>query len=521
MSQRGWTLNIFRVGVVMAVAAVLAPAAVLGCPAMIPHRELPNVRTLARFAPVSIPVDQMVQAEGGFAPEVVGRWGEMMTWPLTGISAVLMPTGKVMVFSYPDQQPGGSAALLWDPSTHETSRIDVDRDVFCSGVSVLPDGQVYMTGGNDLGCPFQGTHDTHVFDPWTEGWSRLDDMSVARWYPTNTALADGRVIITSGLDRECRLTSVMEMYTPGVGLEVIEEGERLLRLYPRLHLLSSGWIAGVGIDAQTWAFNPYDPEWRKIATTVSPINRWAGSSVQVPGEPDSILILGGDVPAMQSVERIDFAAPEPQWRDVAPMYFPRSHFNPVQLPDRTVLIVGGGGDQLYEGPVLNAELYDPAADTWTLLPAQQHPRMYHSTALLLPDGRVLSAGQDHGVSTYTAEIYEPAYLHRGARPVVEGVPDFVAYGDVVTLQVDSPRTIASAALMAPSAVTHGVNMTQRFVDLPVNSLGGGTVDVQMPVSGHVAPSGYYMLFVVDDDGVPSVGQFVRLVFPTKGTEDQP
>ncbi len=467
-----------------------------------------------RARPVSIPIDEIIDAEGGDAPGVVGRWGTMMDWGLTAINAALLPTGKVLVYSRPDELPGGSAALLWDPVSLETTPLDLDRDLFCSGMSMLPDGQIYLTGGNARDCPVQGTSDTHLFDPWDERWARLEDMTVGRWYPTNTPLANGRVLITSGMDQACRLTPVMEMFTPGIGLEVVPDGERLLDLYPRLHLLSNGWVAGVGTEASTWMFNPDQPEWHYVGDTVANIRRWSGSSVQVPGSPDSILIFGGDSPSVNSVERIDFAEELPRWRSVSPMYFSRSHFNPVQLPDRSILIVGGGGARLYDDPVLNAERYNPESDTWTLLPAQQHPRMYHSTALLLPDGRVLSAGQDFGMSFHSAEIYEPAYLHRGARPSVTGVPESVGYGERVVLRAVGEHPITSAALIAPGAVTHGVNMGQRFVDLAI-TVRGSAVEVQMPTSGHLAPAGYYMLFLVDNDGVPSVGEFVRLVFPTK------
>jgi hypothetical protein len=166
----------------------------------------------------------------------------------------------------------------------------------------------------------------------------------------------------------------------------------------------------------------------------------------------------------------------------------------------------------------NIELWDPATGQWRIGPAQDELRTYHSTALLLPDGRVLSAGDDGygGSSNDTAEIYEPPYLFRGARPTIASAPGSVQYGESFTVSASSDAT--SAVLMAPAAVTHANDMSQRYV--AVNTVVGanGQLTVTAPPSPVLAPPTYYMLFVLNDAGVPSIAKFIRL---KPGRDDAP
>ncbi|MEE8526902.1 MAG: galactose oxidase-like domain-containing protein [Thermoanaerobaculia bacterium] len=453
------------------------------------------------------PLDGPVAVKGTGAPEDVGQWLPAVPWPVIAIHAALMPTGEVLHYSYPDATPG-SRAYLWSPEGG-FNPVNMNQDIFCSGHSLLPDGSLYATGGNDYSCEFQGRVDTHIFNPFTETWTRLGDMSVARWYPSNTALGDGRVMITSGLGADCNLVDEMEFYTPGVGLELVPEGARHLDLYPRLHLLASGRVAHVGPENESFTFDPQTRQWQYVDDAIFGY-RADGTSVEVPGEADNIMLIGGGVTA--SCERIDFTDPQPEWRTTGSMSFARSHLNAVILPDRKVLVVGGGTDDLYGDPVLNAELYDPATEAWTLLPAQAYPRMYHSTAVLLPDGRVLSAGQDDGPSAYQSEIYEPAYLFRGPRPVIAAAPGRIGYAATFEVTTPAADDIASVALIAPTSVTHSINKGQRYVGLSFTQSDASTLAVTGPSSSNRAPPGYYMLFILNSQGVPSVARMVRVVF---------
>jgi hypothetical protein len=135
-------------------------------------------------------------------------------------------------------------------------------------------------------------------------------------------------------------------------------------------------------------------------------------------EDERVLAFGGTrgARATASAEIIDLSPPDPFWQFTAPLHHTRMHANGVLLPDGTVLAVGGGNRALFKEPELVAELYDPVSETWTDLAAQDASRMYHSTALLLPDGRVLSAGQNHGAQRFTGEVFAPPYLFAGRGP---------------------------------------------------------------------------------------------------------
>ena len=154
----------------------------------------------------------------------------------------------------------------------------------------------------------------------------------------------------------------------------------------------------------------------------------------------------------------------------------------------------------------------PPPASGRLGPAQDELRTYHSTALLLPDARVMSAGDDGygGSSNDTAEVYEPPYLFRGPRPTIVSAPAQVGYGETFT--VDTSTDATKAVLMAPAAVTHANDMSQRNVAAGGHRRPGGAAHRDRAAVPALAPPTYYMLFVLNAAGVPSVAKFVRLKF---------
>jgi len=445
-------------------------------------------------------------------PSEVGQWLPPRSWPVIAIHAALLPTGDVLHYSYPDGGLG-SAAMTWNPATDQFTDVSFDTDAFCSGLSQLADGTLYVTGGNDTVCQFQGRTITNQFDPFTGAWTPLEDMVTGRWYPSNLELGDGRTLILSGLDRTCELAPEMEVFTPGQGLDVVPGGLRSVALYPRLHLLTSGLVAHVGPEQETSTFDPALEQWSAVTSMAVP-GRWDGTSFLVPGYPDQIVTCGGsgDDPPTDSCERIDFSQATPQWTPTSSMTFARSHADALILPDRRVLVVGGGTDGLYGNPVLNPEAYDPDSGQWTVLPPHVNGRMYHATTVLLPDGRVLLAGQDSGASSLSAEIYQPSYLFSGPRPTVSAVPAEIIYGRDFQIATPDAGDVTSVALIGLSTVTHSVNTGQRYVGLGFTA-GAGSLAVTAPIDGNHAPPGYYMLFVLSSAGVPSVAEIIRLGGP--------
>ena len=245
----------------------------------------------------------------GGTPAQVGEWLPPVDWEVIGIHAATLPTGEVLHWSRPNGTVG-SQARLWDPATGQFTEVDMSTDIFCSGLSMLANGSVFVSGGNDYDCDFQGRQVTHTFDPFTRTWTQVGLMTTGRWYPTNLALGDGTVMILSGLDQACTLTDIMERFTPGVGLQLVPQGARFLPLYPRAHLLTSGKIAHVGPDAFTNTFDPQAGLWEIVAETGS---RHEGSSVLLPGRTDQIMIFGGENPLTNTAEIIDFSSAKPTW----------------------------------------------------------------------------------------------------------------------------------------------------------------------------------------------------------------
>ena len=463
----------------------------------------------------------------GLASET-GAWASRR-WPVVGIHAMVLPTGEILHYSYAKAEGpqgdrhyyGGSVGKVWDPQRDSFRDVSMMDNIFCSGHSFLADGSVYVTGGltPDGDCATAGRSQTFIFNPFTLTWHEDEEMSRARYYPTNLTLGDGSVLILTGHNARCNPEARMEMFLPGDGIRTVAGGSKQLKLYPRVHLLPSGEMAHVGPEPAAWIFDPQARQWRRIGPTLHGEARLQGTSFLVPGHPFRVMICGGYQESgenpTESCEVIDFSDGKPRWSGTSPMHFPRAHADAVLLPDGKVLLVGGGSHSFYGGPIVHSELYDPETDRWTLAARQRFGRMYHSTAVLMPDGRVLSAGQDDDETGATgsgawAEIYRPPYLYDGKRPRISRAPESVEYGKSFTLKVRQGPRIESIVLIRPSAVTHSVNSTQRFLALGFSRLGGRKIRVRAPRNPNLAPPGYYMLFALNERGVPSKARMLHL-----------
>lgn len=227
--------------------------------------------------------------------------------------------------------------------------------------------------------------------------------------------------------------------------------------------------------------------------------------------------------ATDSVDVVDLRQPQPAFTPVAPMGLPRIHLNAVPLPDHTVLVCGGSLQR--ESAVLSrrqAEIYDPETDAWTPAAIAVVPRLYHSTAVLLGTGQVVAAGGNpeggdqvawlppSPVEELRLELYSPPYLFRGPRPVVQAAPDEVAYGEPFTVDSPAAGSVRWVSFVRPGITTHSFDSSQRLVDARITAQGDGVITAIAPTDPTVAPPGWYMLFVVDRDKVPSVARWVRL-----------
>lgn len=380
-------------------------------------------------------------------------------------------------------------------------------------------------------CDVQLVAPPEVFDPATREWTLIEDDSIepVQYYPFNFVAPDGRVFF-SGAD---------------VGAETIYVPSQESHYF----------------DVNTGSFVP----------TGQPSTLDGGSAVMF--RPGQILKCGGTINPEDPSDGTSLAISTAQvinlnlsdeWDDTGDMNIPRRRHNLTLLPDGTVLATGGtrfsnrefsvdatcggamdgtacvwnshcedegltcdlvlGGDQQW---VSEAEIWDPedGDGVWTLMAGAASPKLYHSSALLLPDGRVLSAGGGprgfgRAIATYTdAQLYSPPYLFRDSpRPVIQEAPEIIYYGESFEVLSELAYDVDEINLIRLGAVTHSFDQNTRFVPLDFLNPLDGRLAVDAPDNANIAPPGYYMLFLVSSAGVPSVARFVRILEPDPGRD---
>jgi hypothetical protein len=465
-------------------------------------------------------------------PAIVGQWGGIINTPIVDMHTALLKNGKILMWDGGPACIGATSVTVWDLATNTFTPMPSEtephvRDLFCSAPTVLADGRVLVVGGHECDSNgYIGVTMANMFDPDAGTWTRLSDMAFRRWYPSVTTLPDGRALVTAGSDvNTTSYIPIPEIYNPLTNsFTQLTSANQVIPNYPFMFVLPDGRVLAAGSDESpmaTYALNLTTQTWSVVDPTVLD----AGSAVMY--APGRILKSGasylsppadngGSKPSSPNTYVLDMTQPAPAWQQTTPMAYPRTHHNLTVLPDGTVLATGGstdiGGVNEATG-VLAAELWSPSTKTWTTMSSEQIPRLYHSTALLLPDGRVLVAGSGHNyynnVAQFNAEIYSPAYLFKGARPTVSSSPATANYNSSFFVGTPDAADIASVSLIRNGAVTHSFNMDQRLVPLTFQQTAGG-LTVQAPSSANLAPPGTYMLFIVNSKGVPSVAPFVRL-----------
>jgi hypothetical protein len=461
------------------------------------------------------------------APQDVGTWGPVVDWPVVGVHVALLPDGKVLAYdsvgdnateTYPVHDH--TRATVWDPATGTQTPVNVDTgfNVFCSGLAHLSDGRLFLAGGNKDSA-LNGIVQTHLFDPATNTWRLGPNMASGRWYPSVTPLRNGEMLITSGR------VDTPEVYTLGGTLRALTSASLSLPLYPWMDVAPSGRAFYSGPDQTMRALDPSGTgAWQSLGQRDA-INRdYGGHALFDVGR---MLVAGGG-PSTPDARVVDFNGATPQVTATAPMAFGRRQHNLTVLADGSVLATGGNssGELLVDlkNGVYAAELWNPVTEQWKTLAADRVTRQYHSTALLLPDGRVLVSGggicgkcDEVGYLAKNAEIFTPPYLFKkgksgelAPRPVITTAPQSLHYGAQFEISTPRAASITKMSLIRLGAVTHSVDMEQRYVPLAFTRQGPGSVGATAPADGNIAPPGPYMLVVVNSDGVPSVAKMVTL-----------
>ncbi|MFI1411472.1 galactose oxidase-like domain-containing protein [Streptomyces sp. NPDC020707] len=488
-----------------------------------------------------------------------GRWDVLPTQnPVRSMHSVVLNNGKVLLIAGSGNseemfEAGTFTSAVYNPQTGTYKQIPTPKDMFCAGHVQLDDGRVLVMSGNN-GYPsadgtigYQGYKDSYLFDPVTETYSKTNDMNDGHWYPSATILGNGDVLSFGGLKEDSTGSVTAERWSDAenkwLPLWQVNQTWSYWGLYPTMVLMQDGRLFYTGshtfgnnIPGTGSAIYDYDAN----ATTQVPglqrkDERDQSASVLLPPAQDQkvLTIGGGNIDSNPDANRltdlIDLKSANPVYAAGPPLpqgtvdlgngkvaqtgAQGKMYVSAVLLPDGKVLETGGALHNR-ANPVYESSLYDPATNTFDPVAADPEARGYHSSAFLLPDGRVMATGDNPGNGSWNhnVSVYTPPYLLKGPRPAITSLIDTEwTYGDTQRITVD--RSIARAELIRPAAVTHSSDPNQRFVDLPL-SVDGNNVDLNVTSNPNLAPPGWYMLFAVDANGVPSVAKWVHLQGPS-------
>jgi Domain of unknown function (DUF1929)/Bacterial Ig-like domain (group 2) len=479
-----------------------------------------------------------------------GQWSSIKTWPTLAIHATLMPDGSLETWGWRRTDPFNRTAPTtltdrWNPSTDEHKTTwETNTDLFGAGHELLEDGRLFVaSGSNPTPDEWVGITDINLFSSGSgSSWTASKSMDLPRWYPSVTALPNGEVLVTSGTTDKHTGNYLNEVFTPSSNTwRTLTDAARrpghsenfVMPNYPFMHVAADGRVFYAGPTPSTaYLTTTGTGKWENGERQSQNLVRTYGSSVQF--DADNILVMGGspaDIQADSSAMILDMSS-NGHASPTGAMASPRRNLNATVLPDGTVLATGGNDLNYDQGQLpRTAELWNPNSGQWNTLAEQQIPRPYHSVGLLLPDATVFTAGGYDGdkssnryekpgdpkqIKYRNAEIFAPPYLFkkdgsgdRAERPQITNAPTSMTYKQNFNLNVSSNAGISKVNLIKLGSVTHGFNFGQRMVKLNFTRA-GGTLTVSAPSNANLAPPGYYMLFVIDANGVPSVARMVQV-----------
>lgn len=508
--------------------------------------------TIAIAAVLAVNVNALVEPVYGAVDYVRSRQSSVVTaegrWdildyksPVRAVHAALLNNGKVLLVAGSGNNRSSFNAKefrtsVWDPATGKFTEVPTPWDAFCAGHVFLPDGRLLVAGGTkryeDLNKvprqEYAGLKDAYIFDPKTERYQKVSDMEFARWYPTLVALADGRVVTVAGLNENGGMSKgETEIFDPATSTWTYRRDlAHVFPTYPALMLMADGRLFYSG------SHQGYDPTERSIQPglwnlnnnnfqTVDGLPQGAmvnnSASVLLPPAQDQRVMLMGGAYKGNSPISTDRTAIVDLDASAAPAYTAgptlanaTRYAGLVILPDDTVLETGGSRGYRAKNN-RSAQIFHPDTNTFTRAASPLIGRNYHAEALLLPDGRVATFGSNplDGSFEMRIEIYSPPYLFRGDRPKIVSGPTEVARGSKVSWATSAPASVKSARLIRPSSVTHVTDVEQRSVNLPLTATADG-IEVSIPDNPNLVPSGWYMAFISNNDGVPSSAYWVHV-----------
>lgn len=522
------------------------------------HGSVPQRYWSAQWSSVTIGVGNTP----GNANEI-GQWSDVAPWPLTAIHAALTAGGKVLTYGTTASgvQSGQFIYDVWDPKlgvgpdAHATLPNQTGTDLFCSAQVLIPNtDEMLITGGDtrglNTGIISNGVNDVNIFTGGTNSIQPQTGMNFARWYPTLTTLSNGEILVQGGIDTYGQAVSTPEIYNPDSREWRVLTGATSEFLfsnngwwYPRSWVAPNGKIFGL-TNASIYEIDTAGQGAVQTIGTITGTNK-NYTSTSVMYRPGRILQIGGGLNqatnaaenASAQVTEYNINGPRPQVTERPEMTYPRHWANTTVLPDGKVLVTGGSAAaNTLKGVATAAEIYDPTTNSWTVGATAVEDRLYHSTALLLPDASVLIAGGgapgpndragNQVPGNLNAEIYYPPYFfdennNKRDLDTVETNNNQITWSQIFRVLPRLANRVAQVNLVRVGSVTHSNNMEQRFIPLSFDQTEANELSVVAPSSANVAPPGSYMLFVVDVDGVPSQGLTLSLGNPSTQTNDGP
>ena len=491
-----------------------------------------GVMTIQDWSPEGAPVALPPGSEFTSAAGVAYRSTEAVTVPAA--TKTIAPTGETRV--------SAGTAEVWVEAVQK-GRGSVIKKVTHFTVA----GEHGVAARNFFGISesltlekqqFWANEKSYVFNPADETYEKVSNLTLARWYPTLVTLSDGRVLAVSGLDRFGRIIQGQnEIYDPATRVWKAEPRlQRTFPTYPSLFLMPEGNLfysgsnAGYGsssVGRTPGIWNLSDDSFKVVPGLRDPgLMETSATVLLPPAQAQRYMVIGGggigNSPlATRRIDIADLASPDPHFEPGPSLKQVTRYPNAVITPDNKVIIANGSrsyrGEQ--ESDIYECLSYDPATNKLTPLAESTVGRNYHSEALLLPDGRIVTLGGNPlygnrddttpGYFEQRIEIFSPPYLYHGRRPRLTGGPAAVHRGQTVLFDTPDARQIQTASLMRPSAVTHVTNSEQRSIALDLIRTPGG-ISVTIPDSAGLAPSGWYMLFVTNGQATPSEARWVHV-----------
>jgi len=455
---------------------------------------------------------------------------------------------------------------IWDPkkgvgdNSHILFKQPVVMDAVCSVVRVLDNNRVFILGGNknpDTNLP-DTQNQTMIYDVLNKKFSLSNNLNFKRWYASAVITGDEKMFLFGGVDAPNKILST----TPEmIDLKNIDQGWQVLEQadsndlfgdkdadewnYPRTFLSSDGNIVGISYN-KTWVMdvnnnyrvmktgeiplvksgiskvlehsNPNFDDHKKDNLKLLTIGSAVGSTNSVVMiEKDKILVFGGkqkgeEYSPSNKVFLIDFSDSfKPQIKELKSMNFARSDGNATIMPDGNIFLNGGHSYNDLEFSVFTPEIYNPNTQTTKEMSNSYFRRNYHASSLLLPDGRILTAGGD----VWNAEIFYPPYLFAknindktvlAKRPQIVNLDKDIKRGEKVEIEVNGE--ISKVSLISTGSTTHAQGSESKFRNINFTKVSNDKIEIKLDNNSNNLQNGTYLLFVLNSKGTPSEGKIV-------------